>query len=147
MSIAASARLPLLAGAVLAFQALGFCAPLTAVSQQATWASADAGVVLDLHFPAPEVEMLDGRVILRLPDDGLIGEPGAPDLPLVNRLVRIPDRSDVQLTVQAELWLPWETADVRPVYSRKSTIFDVDASATSTYQRSLSVAPARGRFR
>jgi hypothetical protein len=119
------ARLPLLAGAVLAFQAAAFGLGNDGVSQQAHWAGAEQGVTLELAFSPPQVEQVEGQVILRLPGEGLIGEPGAPDLPLVRRLVRMPARSGVQLEILEEVWQPWQVLDLRPVQERVHTVADL----------------------
>jgi hypothetical protein len=125
VSKTALARLTLLASAVLALHGSAQGAAVDVVGQQAHWASADAGVRLELQFPVPRAEDVDGQVILRLENEGFISDPGAPDLPLVNRLVRIPDRSDVILSVVDEQWLAWDVAHVRPVQERLHTAADL----------------------
>lgn len=127
MTLKTLARFPLLAGAVLCLHVPAPAAPAHSdgVIQQARWAEADGGLTLDLRFPLPEVEDLDGQLVLRLPGEGQIGEPGAPDLPLINRLVRIPDQSGVTLEVLAETWQPWQQAVIRPVQERLHTAADL----------------------
>ncbi|MCA9784644.1 MAG: hypothetical protein KC518_13760, partial [Candidatus Cloacimonetes bacterium] len=95
-------RHTLLLGTLLCLPLTGRVASATetpTVSQQVQWATADTGVRLTLRFPQPDVEDIDGQRIYRIENEGLIGEAGSPDLPLVNRLVRIPDRSDVSLNI------------------------------------------------
>jgi hypothetical protein len=127
VTLSSLARLPLLAGAVLSLygQAIASEGSAFSVTQQARWSDGDRGLTLDLRFPEPQVEDLDGQLVLRLAGEGFISEPGAPDLPLVNRLVRIPDRSGVTLEVLAETWQPWQHAVIRPVQERLHTAADL----------------------
>jgi hypothetical protein len=81
----------------------------------------EEGLSLSLEFAEPVFEELDGRRIARLPDEGFLGRPGEPDLPLVVRLVRIPARSAVELEVVATHWLPLGLQEIRPLQDRLHT--------------------------
>ena len=80
---------------------------------------------LELVFDPPVFEDLDGREIVRLPGEGLVGEAGRPDLPLVNRLVRIHDDAEMGLEILEEEWLSLGTHAVRPVQDRLHTEADL----------------------
>ncbi|MCB1048033.1 MAG: hypothetical protein KDC10_12610, partial [Calditrichaeota bacterium] len=105
-------------GALLCLPLAGYTSQTGTVSQQADWAAAESGLQLSLQFPLPSVEDIDGQSIFRLEHEGLLGQAGAPDLPLVNRLVRIPDRAGVSLRVLAENWHPLDATRVRPLQER-----------------------------
>ena len=124
-------RHTLLLGTLLCLPLTGRVASATetpTVSQQVQWATADTGVRLTLRFPQPDAEDIDGQRIYRIENEGLIGEAGSPDLPLVNRLVRIPDRSDVSLNILAEDWQPLDPVRVRPMQERLHTEADLPLS-------------------
>ncbi|MCA9784730.1 MAG: hypothetical protein KC518_14195, partial [Candidatus Cloacimonetes bacterium] len=105
-------------GALLCLPLAGYTSQTGTVSQQADWAAAESGLQLSLQFPLPSVEDIDGQSIFRLEHEGLLGQAGAPDLPLVNRLVRIPDRAGANLRVLAEDWHPLDATRVRPLQER-----------------------------
>ena len=81
----------------------------------------DAGLSVVLEFPEPLLESVDGREIARLPEEGLMGRAGQPDLPLVNRMVRIPANSGVELEVLQTEWIPLGQHDIRPMQERLHT--------------------------
>ena len=78
--------------------------PCTAQAGVSTRAAREGGsLILDLDFPPLEIQrerMGDQSWnLLTMDGQGWVGVPGAPDLPAFYRLIELPDRSDIQLTV------------------------------------------------
>ncbi len=80
--------------------------------------SGSQGMTLEFSFPDCEVQLLDGGTIHRFAGEGLLGQPGAPDLPLVNRLVEIPARAGIRLEILDEHWESLGSRQVRPHQDR-----------------------------
>jgi len=78
----------------------------------------DTGLNVALDFPAPSFETIDDREIARLAGEGWLGRPGEPDLPLVNRLVRLPARSGLEVEVLDAAWVSLGWHDIRPEQER-----------------------------
>ncbi|MCB9474328.1 MAG: T9SS type A sorting domain-containing protein [Candidatus Delongbacteria bacterium] len=114
-----------LLAALLCLAAAGNASQTPQVTTHAQWAEAGAGVRLSMEFPPPRSETLEDQQILRIEHEGLLYEVGAPDLPLVNRLVRIPDRAGVSLRILAQHWQPLGTVRVRPLQERLHTEADL----------------------
>jgi hypothetical protein len=84
--------------------------------------SEQGGLIVDLDFPPLELsrERL-GRVDwdrLEMPGSGFVGLAGAPDLPAYYKLIRIPDRSDVQVTVLEADFVPLHGLNPMPNQER-----------------------------
>ncbi len=94
----------LLAGALLAGSALftGLSAAPFNITSQTKDASEPGRYILEVEIPPVAVEevAVNGQVYheFLVEDSGWLGRPGEPDLPALQRLIEIPDRSDVQLT-------------------------------------------------
>jgi hypothetical protein len=80
---------------------------------------------IKFDFPNPQIESINGQNIYRLEGEGLIGEPGAPDLPLVNRFIRIPANTGVVVDIIHEEWINMGQVDVRPEQDRLHTDADL----------------------
>lgn len=86
----------------------------------------EAGLSIALDFGAPSLEAFeDGSEVARMADEGWLGRPGEPDLPLVNRLVRIPARSGMELEVISADWVDAGQHDIRPHQERVHTEADL----------------------
>ena len=83
------------------------------------------GLHLEWTFPEPQLESVDGGVSVRLPGEGLMGMAGSPDLPVVNRHIRIPATSGVQLEVVEAQWVSMGSQTVAPLQERLHTQADL----------------------
>jgi hypothetical protein len=80
-----------------------------------------AGCRLVLDPPLPESTPGTIGLSFTLPGEGLLGVSGAPDLPLISRLVEIPARSGVRLQVLEERWESLGLQQVEPLQERLHT--------------------------
>ncbi len=65
--------------------------------------SSSESMILEVDFPALEIsrERMNDQAwdVLSMEGSAFMAQPGAPDLPAFHRLLRLPDRSDLQITV------------------------------------------------
>ena len=57
-------------------------------------------VNLDVSVSGQEIQTVDDRTVWRIPNEGIEGKVGYPDLPVVTRWVRVPDNGRIELSFQ-----------------------------------------------
>ncbi len=80
---------------------------------------------IEMSFPLPGLELIDGQEVIRFSGEGMLGQAGAPDLPLVSRLVEIPATRDLRLEVIDEQWVSLGVHAVRPLQERLHSELDL----------------------
>jgi len=95
---------------------------------QASALPSGRGLHLELNFPAPVLSPVEGGVSVRLDGEGLMGVAGCPDLPVVNRHIRIPATSGVELEVVEARWTSMGQHTVAPLQERLHTSADLPLS-------------------
>ena len=79
------------------------------------------GISLELTFAEPVLSPVEGGVSIRLPGEGMMGMAGCPDLPIVNRHIRIPATKGVQVEILEEHWVEMGWQAVAPLQERVHT--------------------------
>ncbi len=115
--------------ALLLCGALASSAPATGAPSLAheiiDWHPAEDGLRLSMDLPLPELVQEDAEWVYRIEEGASIGRPGAPDLPLISRLLAMPATGGAELVVVEEQWESMPSAWITPEQERLHTPADL----------------------